>query len=236
MDSNKFLAVHVFFQEMPMEFIMSNIAINKSATPLKPSTITDKNKVSDSSDFSTTLKTTTDLLAKKEMPTFSGKLKMPDGSIADVQSVHLQVSTHEESVKLLQESGMTKAEAEEMLRPKPVLSAEEEQKIMESSPAYIAAKQYSDSAQVEMVARDNNGQIVAVLWKDGSFMAENGSNVHGSTPAETRENLLKMKNVTLERYNANEKAPTRLEIQAEQITFMKKHPELFQQIPDGLLS
>lgn len=118
----------------------------------------------------------------------------------------------------------------------PVLSDEEEQKIMESSPAYIAAKQRSDSAQVEMVARDNNGQIVAVLWKDGSFMAENGRDVHGSTPAETRANLLKMKNVTLESYNANEKSPTRLEIQAEQIAFTKKHPELFQQIPDGLLS
>jgi hypothetical protein len=215
---------------------MSNLTINKTATPLKLFTITDKNTVSNSSNFGYVLKMSTDLPAKNEMPTFSGKLKMPDGSIADVQPVHLQVSTHEESVKLLQESGMTKAEAEEMLRPKPVLSAEEEQKIMESSPAYIAAKQYSDSAQVEIVARDNNGQIVAVLWKDGSFMAENNSKVHGSTPAETRQNLLKMPNVHLERYNSNEKAPTRLEIQAEQIAFTKKHPELFQQIPDGLLS
>ncbi len=106
---------------------------------------------------------------------------------------------------------------------------------MESSPAYIAATQYSNSAQVEMVARDNNGQIVAVLWKDGSAFSESGG-VLGNTPAETRANLLKMKNVTLERYNANEKAPTRLDIQAEQIAFTKKHPELFQQIPDGLLS
>ncbi len=101
---------------------MSNLAIGKIAVPLTLSTITDKNTVSNSSNFSTVLKTAADLPAKNEMPTFSGKMKMPDGSIADVQSVHLQVSTHEESVKLLQESGMTKAEAEEMLRPKPVLS------------------------------------------------------------------------------------------------------------------
>lgn len=118
---------------------------------------------------------------------------------------------------------------------KPVLSDEEEQRIMESSPAYIAAKQHSNSAQVEMVARNNNGQIIAVLWKDGSAFAESNG-VIGNTPEETRANLLKMPNVTLESYNSNEKSPTRLEIQAEQIAFTKKHPGLFQQIPDGLLS
>lgn len=117
----------------------------------------------------------------------------------------------------------------------PVLSDEEEQKIMESSPAYIAAKERSDSAQVEMAARDDNGQIIAVLWKDGSAFAEHGG-VIGNTPAETRANLLKMPNVTLERYNANEKAPTRLDIQAEQVAFTKKHPVLFQPIPAALLS
>jgi hypothetical protein len=127
------------------------------------------------------------------------------------------------------------ADAEGMLKLPPVLSDEEEQKIMESSPAYIAAKQRSDSAQVETIARDNNGQIIAVLWKDGSALSERNG-VIGNTPAETRANLLKMPNVTLESFNVNEKSPTRLEIQAEQIAFTKKHPELFQQIPDGLLS
>lgn len=117
----------------------------------------------------------------------------------------------------------------------PAISSESMQKTIESSPDYLALKKQSDAAQVELVARDNNGQIVAVLWKDGSTFAENGG-VIGHTPAETKANLLKMPNVHLERYQANEKSPTRQDIQAEQLNFAKKHPELFQQFPSTLLT
>jgi hypothetical protein len=116
----------------------------------------------------------------------------------------------------------------------PAMSSEEIQKSMESSPEYLAIKKQSDAAQVELVARDNNGLIVAVLWKDGSAFTEHGG-VIGNTPAETKANLLKMPNIHLERYKANEKSPTRQDIQTEKMNFAKKHPELFQQIPSTLL-
>ncbi|MCX7075669.1 MAG: hypothetical protein NTZ45_02700 [Methylococcales bacterium] len=117
----------------------------------------------------------------------------------------------------------------------PAMSSESMQKTIESSPDYLALKKQSDAAQVELVARDNNGQIVAVLWKDGSTFAENVG-VIGNTPIETKANLLKMPNVHLERYQANEKSPTRQDIQTEQLNFAKKHPELFQQFPSTLLT
>ena len=110
----------------------------------------------------------------------------------------------------------------------PAMSSEEMQKSIESSPEYLRIKQQSDAAQVEIVARDNNGQIVAVLWKDGSAFAEKGG-IIGRTPAETKANLLKMPNVHLDCYKANEKSPTRQAIQQEQFNFAKKHPELFEQ-------
>ena len=116
----------------------------------------------------------------------------------------------------------------------PTMSSEEIQKSMESSPEYLAIKKRSNAAQVELVARDNNGLIVAVLWKDGSAFTEHGG-VIGNTPAETKANLLKMPNIHLERYKANEKSPTRQDIQTEKMNFAKKHPELFQQTPSALV-
>jgi hypothetical protein len=62
----------------------------------------------------------------------------------------------------------------------PTMSSEEIQKSMESSPEYLAIKKQSNAAQVELVARDNNGLIVAVLWKDGSAFTEHGG-VIGNT-------------------------------------------------------
>ena len=44
-----------------------------------------------------------------------------------------------------------------------------------------------------------------------------------------------MPNIHLERYKANEKSPTRQDIQTEKMNFAKKHPELFQQIPSALV-
>ncbi len=214
---------------------MLNKVTNNVAAPIQKQAV--KNSTKSGSDFQFALNKQT---ATAQIPPKNvGSIELnKDGSFillgdAIAHNPDLKPATVE---SLQADFGMTKAEAEEILRPKPVLSDAEQQKIMESSPAYIAAKKYSDSAQVEIVARDNNGQIVAVLWKDGSFMAENGSDVHGSTPAETRQNLLKMPNVHLDSYNANEKSPTRLDIEAEKVSFTKKHPELFQQIPDELLA
>ena len=214
---------------------MLNKVTNNVAAPIQKQAV--KNSTKSGSDFQFALNKQT--ATAQVTPKNVGSIELnKDGSFillgdAIAHNPDLKPATVE---SLQADFGMTKAEAEEILRPKPVLSDAEQQKIMESSPAYIAAKKYSDSAQVEIVARDNNGQIVAVLWKDGSFMAENGSDVHGSTPAETRQNLLKMPNVHLDSYNANEKSPTRLDIEAEQVSFTKKHPELFQQIPDELLA
>ena len=85
------------------------------------------------------------------------------------------------------------------------------------------------------MARDNNGLIVAVLWKDGGSAFTEHDGVIGNTLAETKANLLKMPNIHLERYKANEKSPTRQDIQTEKMNFAKKHPELFQQIPSALV-
>lgn len=214
---------------------MLNRVTNNVAVPVQKQVV--QNTINSGGDFQQALNTKTVITQATSKNVGSIELNKDGSFILLGDAIAHNPDFKPATVESLQaDFGMTKVEAEEILRPKPVLSDEEQQKIMESSPAYIAAKKYSDSAQVEMVARDNNGQVVAVLWKDGSFMAANGNDVHGSTPAETRQNLLKMPNVHLEIYNANEKSPTRLEIEAEQIAFTKKHPELFQQIPDELLA
>lgn len=68
------------------------------------------------------------------------------------------------TVESLQKSGMSKAEAEELL--KNIAQALESSKVstVQEEKAYMMSK------VVESVARDNDGNIVAKLYKDGSFM------------------------------------------------------------------
>lgn len=195
-----------------MEFTMSNLAINKTAIPLKLSTITDKNTVSNSSNFSTVLKTSTDLPAKNEMPTFSGKIKMSDGSIADVQPVHQKIFTHDESVKLLQESGMTQAEAEEILKPIPPQPEQKEQSPQEM-------KAYLMSEKIEAMVRDKTGSIVAILYKNGSSM--NLGYDGGTYPAEKLSKLEKDPNVTVTHYQNF----SSFDMLKEQVALQEKMPK-----------
>ena len=171
---------------------MSNLAINKTATSLKPSTITDKNIVSNSSDFSAILKTSMNFSQENEMPTFSGKIKMPDGSISDVHPVHQKIFTHEESVKLLQESGMTKAEAEEILKPKDMSEMSSKEPTPQEEKAYLMQE------KIEALARDKKGNIVAILYKDGHSM--NLGYDGGTSPAEKLSKLENDPNITVTHY------------------------------------
>ncbi len=191
---------------------MSNLAINKIDAPLKLSTINDKNTVSNSSDFSTVLKTLTDLPQEKEMPTFSGKMKMPDGSIVDVQPVHSKIFTHEESVELLQESGMTKAEAEKILKPIP---PQPESK----APTPEEEKAYLMSEKIEAMARDKAGNVVAILYKNGSSM--NLGYDGGTSPAEKLSKLEKDPNVTVTHY----KDFSSFDMLKEQVALQEKMPK-----------
>jgi molecular chaperone DnaK (HSP70) len=163
---------------------MSNISTSKIASPQLPigkATATKNSSIAQSSfnnafnqvksdnvskDGSFVLGkniTVTDLISpqEKEMPTFSGQIKMPDGSIANVESVHAKIFTHEQDVELLQQTGMTKAEAEEMLKPIPPQPEEKEQTPQEM-------KAYLISQKIEAVVRDKEGNIAAKLYKDGS--------------------------------------------------------------------
>ena len=196
-DTKKFLGVRVLLSSNINGIYMSNLVINKTTAPLKLTSIVDKNKAGNLSDFGSVLKTSTDLSAKNEMPTFSGKIKMPDGSIADVQPVHQKIFTHEESVKLLQESGMTKAEAEEILKPIPPQPEQKEQTPQEM-------KAYLMSEKIEAMVHDKMGNVVAILYKNGSSM--NLGYDDGTSPAEKVSKLEKDPNVTVTHYqdfNAN---------------------------------
>jgi len=150
---------------------------------------------------------------------------MPDGSVADIKPVHIQVYTHEESVKLLQESGISQAEAEEILRPKDLSQLVSKEQTPQEQKAYLM------SQQVEAVARDADGNIVARIYKDGSLMCSDGlasSLSKCNSNAERIRLLEKQPNVIVSDYS-KEKV-TDFDLLKETVAHAKKqillHPEL----------
>ncbi len=201
---------------------MSNISTSKIASPQLPigkATATKNSSIAQSSfnnafnqvksdnvskDGSFVLGkniTVTDLISpqEKEMPTFSGQIKMPDGSIANVESVHAKIFTHEQDVELLQQTGMTKAEAEEMLKPIPPQPEEKEQTPQEM-------KAYLISQKIEAVVRDKEGNIAAKLYKDGSSMSYGNVSLgyeNGTSPTEKLSQLEHNPNFKVTHYDGS---------------------------------
>ncbi len=240
---------------------MSNISTSKIASPQLPlgkATATKNSSIAQSS-FNNTFNqvksdnvskdgsfvlgkniTVTDLISpqEKEMPTFSGQIKMPDGSIANVESVHAKIFTHEQDVELLQQTGMTKAEAEEILKPKDISqlsSKEQTPDASQLSPKEQTPEEYKAylmSKQVDAVARDTEGNIVAKIYTDGSLMCSNGladSLVKCSSNAERIHILQKNSNVTISDYTKTK--ITDFDLLKEEIVLQEKnrlrHPQQF---------
>ncbi len=208
---------------------MSNLAINKT-TSFRESPFVVNNKISNQSGFEEIFKNevaqTSDTTSQKNvMPTFSGKIKMPDGNITDIQPVHLQVSTHEESVQLLQQSGMTKIEAEEFLKSKDL------SQFVSKEPTPQEQKSYLMSQQVDAVARDAEGNIIARIYKDGSLMCSDGlaSNLSKCNSNAERIYILKQQpNIVVSDYSKEN--VTDFDLLKETVAHAKKqillHPEL----------
>ena len=208
---------------------MSNLAISKT-TSFREQPFIINGKANNQSDFDSTFKQEVTQISdrtsqKNLMPTFSGQIKMPDGGLKDVEPVKLQVLSHEESVKFLQESGMTLAEAEEILKPKDV------SQLVSKEPTPQEEKAYLMSQQVDAVARDAEGNIVARIYKDGSLMCSDGlaSSLSKCNFNAERASLLdKQPNVIVSDYS-KEKV-TDFDLLKETVSHARKqillHPEL----------
>ena len=126
--------------------------------------------------------------------------------------------------ELLQQSGMTKAEAEEIARPIPPQPEEKEQTPQEMK-AYLMSK------QVDAVARDAAGNIVAKIYTDGSLMCSNGlanGLINCTSNLEKMRFLEKQPNITISDYT-KEKV-TDFDLLKEEVALTQKnmllHPQL----------
>ncbi|MDD5214670.1 MAG: hypothetical protein PHQ03_03905 [Methylococcales bacterium] len=100
--------------------------------------------------------------------------------------------------ELLQQTGMTKAEAEAILNPKPEPQSSVKS-VMEMSP--IEQKAFFQSQKVEAVVRDKEGNIVAKLYRNG--MSMNLGYDGGTTPAEKVRRLENDPSVTVTYYSGD---------------------------------
>ena len=121
--------------------------------------------------------------------------------------------------ELLQQTGMTKAEADEIAKPIPPQPEEKEQTPQEMK-AYLMSK------QVDAVARDAEGNIVAKIYKDGSLMCSNelGNSLGKcNSNAERISFLQKNSNVTISDYTKTK--VTDFDLLKEQVAQQEKMPK-----------
>lgn len=148
---------------------MSNLTVNNTQKNVANTTITSgKILVSNSrnQDFSNTLQQQTDAYPKIDASIdLRGKVQV---------SKPLEL-THEESITLLQkESGLTKEEAEKFLDPTYLVNmikdGDELMKKAAENATPEAINNVLKTMKVDAVARDSNGNMVAKLYKDGTFI------------------------------------------------------------------
>lgn len=122
------------------------------------------------------------------------------------------------TVELLQKSGMTKAEAEELLKNIVQALNPSKDSTVQKEKAYMMSK------VVESVARDNDGNIVAKLYTDGSFMCSNQlvgavDMGDGRLNEKIMQQIEKQPNVTVTHYKNK---VTDFDLLPEEITNIKK--------------
>ncbi|MEN9596224.1 MAG: hypothetical protein RL236_658 [Pseudomonadota bacterium] len=170
---------------------MLNSVTNNAAAPIQKQAV--QNQTNSGSDFQQVLSASnisTD--ESRAMRTFSGEIKIPDGSLTVVEPVKIQVFTHDESLELLEQTGMTKAEAEEILKPKDLSQFVSKEQTPQEMKAYLM------SEKIEAMVRDKTGNVVAILYKNGSSM--NLGYDGGTSPTEKLSKLEKDSNVTVTHY------------------------------------
>lgn len=171
--------------------MLNSVTNNNATAPIQKQAV--QNSTNSGSDFQQVLSISnisTD--ESRAIRTFSGEIKMPDGTLKAIEPVKIQVFTHDESLDLLQQTGMTKAEAEEILKPKDL------SQFVSKEPTPQEEKSYLMSEKIEAMARDKTGNIVAILYKDGHSM--NLGYDGGTSPAEKLSKLEKDPNVTVTHY------------------------------------
>ena len=203
---------------------MLNKITNNVAAPIQKQAV--KNSTKSGSDFQFALNKQT--ATAQVTPKNVGSIELnKDGSfilLGDVIAHNPDVKPA--TVESLQaDFGMTKAEAEEILRPKPVLSAEEEQRPQEMK-AYLMSK------QVDVVARDAEGNIVAKIYKDGSLMCSNelGNSLSKCNSNAERIRLLeKNSNVVVSDYTKTK--VTDFDLLKEEVALQEKNMSLHPKLP-----
>ena len=114
--------------------------------------------------------------------------------------------------ELLQQTGMTKAEADEIAKPIPPQPEEKEQTPQEM-------KAYLMSEKIEAMVHDKMGNVVAILYKNGSSM--NLGYDDGTSPAEKVSKLEKDPNVTVTHYQDF----SSFDMLKEQVALQEKMPK-----------
>jgi hypothetical protein len=181
---------------------MSNISIN-TVLPYNKLSVTNNNVNTNLSNFDEFLKKDNlPSLQPTTMPTLSGKMTMPDGTTVNLEPVNVTIYSHEESIQLLQESGLSRAEAEALLAPVDLSGVDSSSGHIEKTPEEYKA--YFQSKQVDAVAYDADGRVTAKIYTDGSLMCDNdlvGQMSKCTTNAEKIRVLQSQRNVTVENYS-----------------------------------
>lgn len=166
----------------------------------------------------------------------SVKMEMPDGKVIELkncQRAHFELITSESMQKTL---GLSKAEAEvefaQMTAERKKLWDEHDKYNKQAAEAGTpeGQKKYMMSKEVEAVARDATGNIVAKLYKDGSFYCSNqlagvvNEFLDGRSHAQAMQKIAKQPNVVVTHYKNK---VTDFDLLPEQIANEKKQQLLY---------
>lgn len=163
----KLLGIVFNFEHTYKVLIMSNLAVNTQKSVVN--SFTEAGKIPSSNSRNQKFQNT---LEQAIYPKIDASIDLKD----KVQVFKAQQLTHEENVDLLQKSsGLSKEEAEKALDSTAlinmIINGDALEKKAEAMATPEAINNVLKTMKVDVVARDSDGNMVAKLYKDGTFIS-----------------------------------------------------------------
>ncbi|MDP1771443.1 MAG: hypothetical protein Q8L15_04105 [Methylobacter sp.] len=232
--ATKFLGV-IFNQNQESD--MSNLNVSNTATASTATSAINKStndQQKTTTDFQSTLEKT--MQAENTAQTFSDlKMKMEDGKVIELKN-YRRINLEPMTIKKPGLSKEAEAEFAKMAAEHKKSWAEREKIEQENAKAAAESgtpegqKKYLMSKEVEAVARDATGNIVAKLYKDGSFFASNKlagvvrEFLDGRSAGKAMQEIAKQPNVVVTHYKSK---VTDFDLLPEQIANDRKQYQLY---------